>query len=55
MKNQEIGLMKIHLDLKKEKKMSSFVEVCIYEVKPEKLDEFEILINDVVEHHKSFP
>jgi hypothetical protein len=34
--------------------MSSFVEICIYEVKPEKVDEFEILLKDVYEHHKSF-
>lgn len=34
--------------------MSTFSEICIYEVKPEKLDEFEKLIDEVAEHHKSF-
>ena len=34
--------------------MNSFIEICIYEVKPEKADEFEELIKEVSEHHKSF-
>lgn len=34
--------------------MSSFVEICIYEVKPKKSDEFEKLLYDVSIHHKSF-
>jgi len=34
--------------------MSSFTEICIYEVKPNKVDEFEQLIQEVAEHHKSF-
>ena len=33
--------------------MSSFIEICTYEVKPEKIDEFEILLKDISEHHKS--
>ena len=32
----------------------TFVEVCIYEVKPEKTEEFEQLIGHVVEHHQGF-
>ena len=34
--------------------MNTFVETCIYEVKLNKVDEFEILIQEVAEHHKSF-
>lgn len=34
---------------------NTFVEVCIYEVKPNKTDEFEFLIEEVVKHHKNFP
>jgi len=34
--------------------MSSPIEICIYEVKLKKLDEFEILLNNISEHHKSF-
>ena len=34
--------------------MSSFTEICIYEVKTDKVDEFEALLYDVAEHHKSF-
>lgn len=34
---------------------NSFVEVCIYEVKSNKTDEFELLIEKVVKHHKDFP
>lgn len=33
----------------------SFVEVCIYEVKPNKVEEFERLIERVAKHHRSFP
>lgn len=33
----------------------SFVEVCIYKVKPAKAEEFERLIGRVVEHHRAFP
>ena len=29
----------------------SFVEVCVYKVKPQKVEEFERLIGRVVEHH----
>jgi len=31
--------------------MSSFVEVCIYEVKPHKTEEFEQLLEDIKAHH----
>lgn len=34
---------------------NTFVEVCIYEVKPNKTDEFEILIEKVIKHHQNFP
>lgn len=34
---------------------NTFVEVCIYEVKPDKTDDFEALIEKVVRHHKDFP
>ena len=34
--------------------MKSFIEVCLYEVKPTKVDEFIELIIEVAEHHKSF-
>ena len=34
--------------------MGSFLEICIYEVKPEKADEFEELLKEVSKHHKSF-
>lgn len=34
---------------------NTFVEVCIYEVKPNKTDDFEALIEKVVKHHKDFP
>ena len=33
----------------------SFVEVGIYKVKPQKVEEFERLIGRVVEHHRAFP
>ncbi|MCL6614079.1 MAG: antibiotic biosynthesis monooxygenase [Firmicutes bacterium] len=32
-----------------------FVETCIYEVKPEKTEEFEALIKEVAAHHRAFP
>jgi hypothetical protein len=32
-----------------------FVEVCIYEVKPDKAEEFEDLVNRVAVHHSEFP
>jgi hypothetical protein len=35
--------------------MSSFVEICIYEVKPDRSEEFENLVSEVAVHHKSFP
>ena len=34
---------------------NTFVEVCIYEVKPRKTDEFESLIEKVAKHHRDFP
>ncbi|PIZ58328.1 hypothetical protein COY23_00650 [bacterium (Candidatus Torokbacteria) CG_4_10_14_0_2_um_filter_35_8] len=33
----------------------NFVEVCIYEVKPEKVVEFENLIQKVIKHHSEYP
>jgi hypothetical protein len=33
---------------------NSFIEICIYEVKPEKADDFEALIKEVAEYHKKF-
>ncbi len=33
----------------------TFVEVCIYEVKPERVEDFEVLIKKVIKHHKNFP
>jgi len=33
----------------------AFVEVCIYEVKPDKTEDFEQLIKRVAKHHRSFP
>lgn len=33
----------------------NFVEVCIYEVKPDRTDEFEGLLNRVAVHHSDFP
>ncbi len=33
----------------------NFVEVCIYEVKPDRTEEFEELINQVAKHHLEFP
>lgn len=34
--------------------MKTFIEVCIYDVKPTKIDEFITLIKEVAEHHKTF-
>ena len=36
-------------------KEDSFVEVCLYEVKPDKTEEFEALIKKVLKHHSEFP
>ncbi len=36
-------------------KKKSFVEVCIYEVKPDKVEEFEQLVEQVAKHHRNFP
>ncbi|NIS80396.1 MAG: hypothetical protein GTO14_09365 [Anaerolineales bacterium] len=33
----------------------SFVEVCIYEVKPDRTEEFERLVERVAGHHREFP
>jgi len=33
----------------------NFIEVCLYEVKPDKTSEFEDLIEKVVKHHSNFP
>jgi hypothetical protein len=33
----------------------TFVEVCIYDVKPERAGEFEQLIERVTKHHRDFP
>lgn len=40
---------------KDNKKPSSFVEICIYEVKPDKTEEFEELIRKVIKHHANYP
>ena len=34
---------------------ASFVEVCIYEVKPDKTEQFEALLERVGRHHREFP
>lgn len=39
--------------MKQEEK--KFVEVCIYEVKPDKVEEFEQLVEKVAKHHRNFP
>lgn len=36
-------------------RLGSFVEVCIYKVKPDKTLEFEDLVARVVKHHREFP
>jgi antibiotic biosynthesis monooxygenase (ABM) superfamily enzyme len=33
----------------------TFVEICIYEVKPDKTEEFEALLNEIAQHHRDFP
>lgn len=33
----------------------TFVEICIYEVKPNKTEEFETLVERVAKHHREFP
>ncbi len=37
------------------KRSSTFVEICIYEVKLGRADEFEELIKKVIKHHSNFP
>ena len=37
------------------KRSSTFVEICIYEVKQKRVDEFEELIKKVIKHHGNFP
>ena len=37
------------------KPSKNFVEVCIYEVMPNKCEEFERLIGRVAKHHREFP
>ncbi len=36
-------------------KKRTFVEICIYEVKPDKTKEFEELIKKVLKHHTNYP
>lgn len=36
-------------------RQQNFVEVCIYEVKPDKTEEFEDLIKKVIKHHGEYP
>jgi len=36
-------------------KSKNFVEVCIYDVKPNRALEFEQLIQQVLKHHRAFP
>lgn len=35
--------------------MKSFVEICIYDVKPNRAEEFEQLIRQVLKYHSEFP
>ncbi|MFC1790067.1 hypothetical protein ACFLZP_01130 [Patescibacteria group bacterium] len=37
------------------KDKNTFVEVCLYEVKPNRTSEFEALIKKVLKHHSEFP
>jgi len=37
------------------KQSSTFVEICVYEVKQERVYEFEELIKKVIKHHSNFP
>lgn len=34
---------------------NNFIEVCLYEVRPERAEEFENLIRKVLKHHSEFP
>ncbi|MBN1263082.1 MAG: hypothetical protein JW991_01870 [Candidatus Pacebacteria bacterium] len=34
---------------------TSFIEVCLYEVRPDRTEEFEMLIKKVLKHHQEFP
>ena len=36
-------------------KKNSFIEVCLYEVKPNKTEEFEELVERVAKHHSKYP
>lgn len=36
-------------------KPKTFVEICVYEVKPDKTEQFEQLIERVAKHHRDFP
>lgn len=36
-------------------KQKNFVEVCIYEVKPDRTEEFERLVEKIVKHHRKYP
>ena len=36
-------------------KQKTFIEICLYEVKPDKTGDFEDLLKKVVKHHKGFP
>lgn len=38
-----------------DKQNKNFIEVCLYEVKPDKTEEFETLISKVLKHHSKFP
>jgi len=41
--------------IERRRKSMGFVEVCIYEVKADKVEEFEKLIEEVAKHHRAFP
>lgn len=49
------SLPRSSIALTKNQLPKTFVEVCIYEVKPEKAEEFEHLIERVAKHHRDFP
>jgi hypothetical protein len=34
---------------------NNFIEICLYEVKPDRTEEFEALIKKVSKHHSKFP
>lgn len=38
-----------------DKQNKNFIEVCLYEVKPDRTEEFEALIRKVIKHHSEFP